>query len=389
MVGLAAITSHVIKPLEGIECTGYLVLPVLGPDHQPIPGARIREPRGRCWVLSEWKDKLQDLIDETKGTDHPITNLSHHPIPVFHRGHDGNLDGFLTYSDALERSCNVYFETVADRLTWADESGLWCWYDRFGFGRPTHVGIEEADGRVPGKPGSHPPPAREARMDRCLAGIGEGQVEATPLQIANEAATIARGGIWMRPHLLSAETQKALDDARGGPDPNAGPDAVDLNLDPAALEQAKIGMINVVYARSGTGTIIRRTDMIVAGKTGTADGARIFLPVIGQDGKPVLDKDGKKIMAPMAPAYRGSPPSDHDWYRTGEKGQTSVTHSWFMGYAPADHPQIAFCVLVEYAGEGGGNGIAGSIAKQVLEACVQHGYLHPTGPTTPVADLDN
>ncbi len=310
-----------------------------------------------------------------------------------HHGHDGNPDGFLTYSDALERSCNVYFETVADRLTWVDLSGLWYWYDQFGFGRPTYIGIEEAQGLVPGKPGSKPPIPAQARMDRCLAGIGEGRVEATPLQIANEAATIARGGIWMRPHLLGAETRQALDEARDGPDPNLGPDVVDLHLDAAALEQARIGMINVVYAKSGTGTIIRRTDMIVAGKTGTADGARIFLPVIGQDGKPVLDKNGKKILAPMTPAYRGGPPTDHDWYRTGErdpkKDQTNVTHSWFMGYAPADHPQIAFCVLIEYAGEGGGNGIAGSIAKQVLEACVQHGYLRPTGPTTPVADLDN
>ncbi len=54
MVGLAAITSGVIKPLEGVECTGYLVLPVLGPDHLPVPSAKIREPRGRCWMASEY-----------------------------------------------------------------------------------------------------------------------------------------------------------------------------------------------------------------------------------------------------------------------------------------------------------------------------------------------
>jgi penicillin-binding protein 2 len=44
-----------------------------------------------------------------------------------------------------------------------------------------------------------------------------------------------------------------------------------------------------------------------------------------------------------------------------------------MGYAPTDHPQIAFCVLVEY-GEGGGR-VAGPIAHDLLVDCVKHGYL--------------
>jgi cell division protein FtsI/penicillin-binding protein 2 len=98
-----------------------------------------------------------------------------------------------------------------------------------------------------------------------------------------------------------------------------------------------------------------------------------------------LDKDGKLVKVPMKAANRNDPPTGHDWYRSGDEKRESVIHAWFMGYAPADDPQIAFCVLVEYAGEGGGNGVAGSVASQLLQAAVDHGYLHPTVRAVPMA----
>ena len=52
----------------------------------------------------------------------------------------------LVYADALERSCNVYFETVADAF---GVQGLSYWYDRFGIGRETGLGISEACGFLP------------------------------------------------------------------------------------------------------------------------------------------------------------------------------------------------------------------------------------------------
>ena len=378
MVGAAGITSGVLKPLEGIECTGYLVLPVLGPDGRPVIGPdgqtqKIREPTGRCWVASEWS--LKDLYDATKDTAHPITSYAHHPIPLGapHRGHDGNPDGFLTYSDALERSCNVFFETVADRLSWRDEPGLAYWYSQFGFGRSTGIGIEEYKGLLPGM---RPMTPGTERMTYCFAGIGEGQIWATPLQIANEAATFARGGIWMRPRLLTEQTQAMLD-AQRPRDPNSPPDRVDLHLDPAALEQARIGMREVVNDPGGTGTGVYRKDMVVAGKTGTAQGTPVM-----QWG---MNEYGESAKVSMMGANRSRPPTGNEWYRTGDLLNDSVIHAWFMGYAPANDPQVAFCVLVEYAGEGGGNGVAGSVANRLLDAAIEHGYLHPTAPTVPMA----
>ena len=50
-----------------------------------------------------------------------------------------------------------------------------------------------------------------------------------------------------------------------------------------------------------------------------------------------------------------------------------LNHAWFIGFAPADHPQVAFAVMVEYGGSGGV--AAASVARETLEACIDRGYL--------------
>jgi penicillin-binding protein 2 len=354
MVGLGAITQGVLKPLEGIECTGYLVL--------NVNGRKVRQSTGRCWVVSEFGEEWL--------RNHGIFTVAHHPIPFPHKGHDGNPDGWLTYSDALERSCNVFFETVADRL---GPAGMAHWYDAFGFGRPTGIGITERRGL---RPGQRPVDMVMARMANCITGIGQGQVWATPLQIANEAATVARGGIWMRPHLLTSGTQARLDAVRPRP-ADMPPDEVNLHLDPEGLRQAKIGMVAVVNGDSGTGTAARRNDMLVAGKTGTAQAARIW--------QRLVDQSGNVIREPLPPANNAHPNTGTEWYRSTDDDGKSVVHAWFMGFAPSEKPEIAFCVLIEYCGAGGGGGVAGPVVSNILEACVKHGYLHPPAYVPPIA----
>ena len=132
-----------------------------------------------------------------------------------------------------------------------------------------------------------------------------------------------------------------------------------------------IGMQEVVNdPPAGTGSLAARKDMIVAGKTGTAQGSPLREWGVDENDEPV------KVL--MQPASRANRITGHEWYRSGDPTGESVVHAWFMGYAPADDPQIAFCVLIEYAGEGSGNGVAGPVVKQLLEDAVEHGYLHPT-----------
>ena len=349
LVGLSAITAGVMKVNEGIECTGYLVLPVGGRPHA-------YSRMGRCWVASGFAQLL---------ADHGMTP-AHHPIPVPHQGHDGNPDGFLTYSDALERSCNVYFETVADRMGMAR---LDDWMGRFGLGRRTGIGIEEYMGRVPGGKGS------DNRRPTCFfGGIGQGYVAATPIQMANVAATIARGGIWMRPHLIAPDPSTGkLPPLRAGA--MDGEDSVDLHLDPQALAACRQGMINVVDARAGTGKMAHMSNMLIAGKTGTAQAAPFKVLQFDDTGKPKLD-EGRKVYTTFEPSTPDNPNAEHPWYRgTGTKDNYKLDHAWMIGFAPADHPKIAFAVLVEYGGSGGG--AAADVVKYSLDACIAHGYLQP------------
>lgn len=361
LVGLSAITQGVVKVNEGIECTGYLVLP----NHH---GGTIRFARlGRCWVASTFAEELHG-------------NVAHHPVPwtAPHKGHDGNPDGFLTYSDGLMRSCNVYFETVADRL---GLQSINAWMLKFGLGRRTGIGIEEVSGRIPA--GAKENFGIPERPRAFLAGIGQGYMAATPLQMANVAATIARGGIWMRPELVlpDKDTGKMPALRPGAIDQ---PDRVDLHLDPQALAACKLGMIEVVNAPGGTGLGAHMDDILVAGKTGTAQGAALKVPILDPvTHKPVLE-NGKPQYMKLDPSTPGHPNPIAPWYRGAGKNNEKPDHAWMIGFAPADDPKVAFGVLVEYGGSGGL--AAADVVRAALDACVAHGYLQAkphSGELTP------
>ncbi len=345
LVGLAAITSGLLGPTDTINCGGYVYLPVI--DVHGVTHMERIEHTARCWILSENKPALAEM--KAAKNDIVPPNAQHGP---------------LDFAQALERSCDAFFETAADRLS---PTGVDHWFDQFGLGRITGIGINERPGLRPllyhGKD----------LLDRgqyCLAGMGQGKVLATPLQIANEAATIARDGIWMRPRILTDETQAALDAMHPRPD---AVEAVDLHINPEALRQAKLGMINVVDAPQGTGKI-KHDGYTLAAKTGTADTASLWVKV--------KDASGHLVNQRLTPVYRhtdGNPDEGPTpWYRSEDTSGYGVVHAWYMGFAPAEHPQLAFCVLVEYAGAGGSSA-AGPIAGEMMQACLQAGYLRPEG----------
>ncbi len=356
LCGLAGISEGVIGVNEGIECTGFLRL-----DGHVVPGG------GRCWVESKFGKFLRE-----RGM-----TSAHHPIPFLHVGHDGNPNGFLTYSDALERSCNVYFETVADRLGIERLSNF---YEKVGLGRPTGVGIGEAKGRLPKNFPSSVPALR--RSMGFFGGIGQGYVAATPIQMANAASMIARDGIWMRPILVMNGPDGKLPPLRDGASQNML-DRIDLHLPPEALAAAKLGMFNVVNGRAGTGKALVAgdkllQDLMICGKTGTAQAARFSLIVRDGAGKPVYDEFGHVKREFLEPSTPGHPNPIAPWYRTADAEGKDLNHAWYIGFAPAEHPKIAFAVMVEYGGSGGV--AAASIAREALEASMTQGYLQAPRP---------
>ncbi len=347
MVGLGAITQGAFRIDETVECTGFLVI-----------GGRKYKGEGKCWVATNFLKRFGEAW------------VAHHPVPVPHP------TGLLTFSDALERSCNVFFETVADRL---GIDGIALWFGRFGLGRPTGIGIAESRGRLPG---DWIPPERR-RAAAWFSGIGQDQVLATPLQMANVAATIARRGVWMRPRLVPAGTETT---ARPADD---GPDRVDLKLSTGALDAAWQGMINVVNGPAGTGKDLHRDDLVVAGKTGSAQAPPLRIILRDEAGRIVYrqitvrqkDDTGKDELVareipdrqPLELGTHAQPNPLAPWYRGTGDNEDRLSHAWVVGFAPADNPKIAFAVLVEYGG--GGGATAAYVANRMLDACISHGYL--------------
>jgi cell division protein FtsI/penicillin-binding protein 2 len=317
MVGLSAITAGLMRIDETIECTGYFMQ----------NGVALKE--GRCWTMSKF-------------------NIGHHNVPYT----SPHPTGFLTFAEAIERSCNVFFENMGDRL---GIGGLGHWMREFGLGHITEIGIAETAGRVPGdNPVSNP------RSTARFSGIGQAEVLATPIQMANVAATIARRGILIRPHLLVADTAQV--------------EHRDLHLDQAAINAAHLGMINVANSAAGTGNL-HRDDVLVAAKTGTAQAAKYNYIEVDDAGKPLHGPDGKVIRHFYEPSTAESPNPKMPWYRGSGTG-SELGHAWFIGFAPADNPKIAFAVMVEYGGSGGHD--AGPFVEVLLDACMEHGYLSKT-----------
>jgi penicillin-binding protein 2 len=330
MVGSGAITSGIITSRDRIPCNGSLI----------IDGKE--QAFGHCWIFDR---------------KNPSAVVSHNLAA----GDNALPPEGLTITDGIERSCNVVFETVANKM---GMNLLMQWYAQYGLGRPTGIGIEEIPGRLfhPGKDDRK----STAQILSWSAGIGEGVVLTTPLQMANVAATVARGGIWMRPRLVTPQ-----DSYRATTQPAAAPtpDCVDLHLTPEAAAAVQKGMFEVCNDRDGTGRAILPEKqptplpndpllaIHVAGKTGTAQSSQMTIPQRDPQG------NIRRVKVDVGT------PGTETWYQDKEH----FDHAWFIGYAPYENPQVAFCVFVEY-GEAGGR-VAGPIAHDVLVACIRHGYL--------------
>jgi len=237
--------------------------------------------------------------------------------------------GVMDVHHAIAQSCNVFFYNVGIRL---EISRIAAYAKRLGLGAVTGIDLpHEVSGLIPS-------PEWKMRVlktpwyggETVSVAIGQGQVSATPLQMARVAAAIANGGKLVRPHLVKSVGGEAqsIDAPR------------DLGLKPETLAIVKSGMKAVVA--EGTGWRARLPGVEVAGKTGSAQ-------VVA---KSRLEK------TPTATAI--------------------IPHGWFVAFAPADHPRIALAVLVEHAGSGGEG--AAPVAHDILAAFFGLGGEAPGAP---------
>lgn len=229
--------------------------------------------------------------------------------------------GTVNLHRAIVQSCDVYFYNVAERLG-IDRFAFYI--KKFGFGSYTGIDLSERAGVAP---------SREWKLkafkapwytgETVVAGIGQGYVSVTPLQIAVMTATVANGGKILKPQIVKKVVSpegKVL--AEYGAEIKGR-----LHMEEEVIKAIQEGLKGVVNEAGGTGRASRLDEMLVAGKTGTAQ-------VISQTDN--IDKDEHK------------------------------DHAWFTAYAPADDPEIAVTVLVENGGKGGS--VAAPRVRQILEA---------------------
>ena len=231
--------------------------------------------------------------------------------------------GTIAMREAIIQSCNVYFYRLGNEMGIERISK---WAKLLGFGETTGIDLPHEDGgtvpdpdwkrrAVPRDPVWHP-------GETISVSIGQGALEVTPLQMAVFASTIANGGTVYRPHLIAP----AGEERRSG-------DAADI--------------LRTVTIHSSTLAVIKDAMWGVVNDEGTGVRARI-------EGRDVCAKTG------TAQVFKMSRDIDADKLPKDKRD-----HAWFVGFAPRDHPTIAWAVFVQNGGHGGT--VGAPIARAVLE----------------------
>ncbi len=209
-------------------------------------------------------------------------------------------NGTTTLIDALTTSCNTAYAKLGITIPGKGDA-LRQQAEAFGF----NSGLQGFP--LPSSTSRVPTGLDDAQTE--LSSIGQANVLVTPLQMAMVAAAVANGGREMKPYLV---------------DKTLAPDLTTLETtSPEELGRPMTGDV--------ASQLTQMMQSVVQNGTGTA--AQLSVPVAGKTG-------------------------------TAENVPGRPTHAWFVGFAPADHPQIAVAVIVENGGQGGV--VAAPIARQVM-----------------------
>ena len=258
--------------------------------------------------------------------------------------------GPVTLADALAVSCNVYFFHHARLL---GPEPLVDWAGRCGFGRATGVDL-------PGEsPGTLPAPETARRLqghtwrtaDTQSLAIGQGSLEATPLQVVRLLAAVANGGQLVTPHVVSGLGLPASDDEQPADSSRHTPCAVQNGTRRVPTTFPADDAIRVPAPRPIAGleaaalaAIRRGLEQAVSDPRGTAHAA-LSLETIA-----VAGKTG-----------------------TAQAGPGRAEHAWFAGYVPADEPRVALVVVLEHAGNA--DETAGPVARRLVLEMDKLGYF--------------
>jgi penicillin-binding protein 2 len=222
------------------------------------------------------------------------------------RGH-----GTVNLYRSLVESCDVYYYEVARRL---GINRLARYAASFGLGKPTGLeSFKEKSGVMPSEAWKRKALKKPwYQGETLIAGIGQGFVSTTPIQMAQVVAAVANDGVFYKPHLLKGQaTEKS-----------------EIMVEKKYITLVKNALLGVVSDQSGTAFRAGYSYMIsMAGKTGTAQ---------------------------VVSATRYS-----------EGLAKHQDHAWFVAFSPFKDPKIAMAIIVEHGGHGGS--ACAPIAKKIAE----------------------
>jgi len=257
------------------------------------------------------------------------TKLGNATFHCWKRGGHGTMD----MTSAITQSCDVYFYEVA-RRTGIDRIAAMA--RRFGLGEPTDVDLPgEKGGLVPSRAWKRKAKGEAWQTgETMLAGIGQGFILITPLQLALMTARLVNGGIAVKPHLTRQLVP--YDDAETGvqvPESTSEP----MELHGPHLEAVLNAMASVTNSPRGTAyrSRIKKSGFEMGGKTGTVQVRRI-------------------TKAEREAGVR----------KNHELPWNERDHALFVGYAPVKAPRYAVSVVVEHGG--GGSSTAAPIAHDIM-----------------------
>ncbi|WP_291356197.1 penicillin-binding protein 2 [Acinetobacter sp. UBA3106] len=239
------------------------------------------------------------------------------------RDHKKSGHGAVNLHKAQVVSCDTYFYILSYRM---GIEKMNAWMRQFGFSEKTGVDLpSESTGLYP-----NPDWKMRTRKSKWLKGetisvsIGQGAFTATPLQLAMATAITANQGSHITPHVLRESHGAKPFQMHNAPDGK-----IQFNGKPEDWIKMRDAMVDVI--QSGTGRGIRTPMYQIAGKTGTAQVKSIA--------------QGKK-------------------YNEALLTERQLDHGLFVGFAPAEHPEIAIAVVWENGKHGGS---AAQLAKPIFD----------------------
>jgi penicillin-binding protein 2 len=244
--------------------------------------------------------------------------------------------GVFKLKEAITHSCNTYFANAMQKVInnpaySSVDSSLKVWANyMYGFGLGHTLGIDipsEKKGKIP-TPKTYNKIYGEGHWNFCTfrsVSIGQGEVDVTPLQTANEMAYLANKGWYITPHMVDSieggDKFHLLDSFKNK--------HFAINIPDSVFEAVHDGMQGVM--ETGTGSAAKVKDIAICGKTGTVEN-----------------------------------------YYHGEKQKS---HAFFAAFAPRENPKIAIAVICENAGFGASS--AAPIASLMIEKYIKDSIADP------------